>query len=153
MENNPYTPPSADITEREDPQDAAPPRSVIYAVWMLWASLALSIVELLLTAGSTSLKSGTITVDLAGTLFVVVVMALLMGAYALVVHKVRGGRNWARITILIFTALGILESLTSHHSAPLIPFMLDLVATVLNVIALALVFRPQVSPWFNRARR
>lgn len=153
MENNPYTPPNADVTEREDPQDAASPRSVTYAACMLWASLALSIVEILLTEGARASQPGGVTADLVGSVVVVAVMALAMGAYAWVVHKLRGGRNWARITILIFTAIGIVSSLTSHRRVALVPFALDLLTTLLNVVALALVFRPQVSPWFNRARR
>jgi hypothetical protein len=72
--------------------------------------------------------------------------------YLVVVHHVRKGRNWARVTVLVLVALGVIDSLVARRPMELIPFLLNLLEVLLDITALALLFSSPASQWFNRPR-
>jgi hypothetical protein len=130
----------------------APPRTVVHAVRLLWASLAVGLVELALSMNPLR-EPAQVLPEAHMTIFGVFTSIALIGtAYLWVVHHVRKGRNWARVTVLILVALGVLESLISHRALHLVPFLLNLLEILLDIAALALLFSAPASQWFNRAR-
>ena len=79
-------------------------------------------------------------------------IALIGTAYLVLVHHVRKGRNWARVTVLVLVALGVIESLVARRALEIIPFLLNLLEVLLDITALALLFSNPASQWFNRPR-
>ncbi len=88
-----------------------------------------------------------------GRIFSALVMVLVLGTYLWVIERVRKRRNWARAAILAFLALGIIASLVTRRRLPPIPFVLDLLSMLLDIVALALLFASPASRWFERAPR
>lgn len=135
------------------PSPNTPPRAVVQAVWLLWISLAVGLVELALSMNPLR-ESAEVAPGAGMTAFGVFASITLIGTvYLVLVHHVRKGRNWARITVLVLVALGVIDSLIARRPMELAPFLLNLLEVLLDVTALALLFSGPGSHWFNRARR
>lgn len=122
------------------------------AVWLLWASLATGLVELALSINpfreASEPSPGTHM-----TVFGVFASIVLIGtAYLWVVHHVRKGRNWARITVFVLVAFGVVESVFSRSTQQPLPFVLNLLEVLFDIAALTLLFREPGAQWFNRSR-
>lgn len=129
-----------------------PPRAVVQAVWLLWTSLAVGLVELALSMNPFR-KPAELQPEAHMTVFGVLASITLIGtAYLVLVHHVRKGRNWARVTVLVLVALGVVESLVARRALEIIPFLLNLLEILLDIAALALLFSNPGSQWFNRPR-
>lgn len=137
---------------RVTPPNATPPRAVVQAVWLLWISLAVGLVELALSMNP--LREPAQVLPEAGmtALGVFASITLIGTVYLVLVHHVRKGRNWARITVLVLVALGVIDSLIARRPMELVPFLLNLLEVLLDVAALALLFSGPGSQWFNRPR-
>jgi hypothetical protein len=134
------------------PAPGRPPRAVTQAVWLLWISLATGLVELALSMNPFR-KPAELQPEAHMTVFGVFASITLIGtAYLVVVHHVRKGRNWARITVLVLVALGVIESLVARRTVEIVPFLLNLLEILLDIAALALLFSNPAAPWFNRPR-
>ncbi len=79
-------------------------------------------------------------------------IALIGTAYLWLVHHVRKGRNWARMTVFVLVAIGIIESAFSRPRQQPLPFVLNLLEVLLDIAALTLLFREPGTQWFNRSR-
>jgi hypothetical protein len=102
----------------------APPREVIWATYAMYAAIALSLINLIVTlADSTGYKDAirdadpnrTVDVDAvytAAVVFAVVVTLLIAALYVFLAINLRKGKNWARIVtwivVGIFTLLGLI---------------------------------------------
>ena len=111
---------------------------------MLRVALVIGVIEIALTTDSSHKP---------GMVFSVLIMVLVLGTYLWIIERVRKRRNWARAAILTFLALGIIASLVTRRRLPPIPFVLDLLSMLLDIVALVLLFAPPASRWFERARR
>lgn len=140
-------------SERQTVSPGPPPRSVVHAVWLLWTSLAVGLVELALSMNPLR-EPAQLPAETHMTAFGVFASIVAIGtAYLWIVHHVRKGRNWARVTVLVLVVLGVIDTLTGRRSAQPLPFMLNLAEILLDVAALTLLFREPASHWFNPARR
>lgn len=128
-----------------------PPRQVVQAAWLLWASLAVGLVELAVSMNPIREPAEVLPETHMTALGVFASIALIGTAYLWLVHHVRKGHNWARITILVLVTLGVVESLISRRTH-LATFLLNLIEILLDVAALALLFSGPASHWFNRPR-
>ena len=64
--------------------------------------------------------------------------------------KMRRGRNWARIVLLVFAALHVLGLVgVATGATPVLTALLSVLVTVLSVIAAVLTFLPESSAWFR----
>lgn len=144
---------SAPAPDRETASAAAtPPRTVVQAVWLLWSSLAVGLVELALSMNPFRTPEH-VPPEGHMTPFGVFASITLIGTvYLFIVHHVRKGRNWARITVLVLVALGVIDSLVTRRAQEILPFLLNLTEILLDVAALALLFSGPGSQWFNRPR-
>jgi hypothetical protein len=88
----------------------------------------------------------------AGLIFGIALGAVIFLLIAVLLYKIYWRRHWARVALLIVTALGIVayapEFLDSITSAPLIA-ALDTIVIVLEVIAVILLFMPPSNRWFK----
>lgn len=145
--SNPYAPPQAVVQDAAEIQMPRP-RAVTVAVWMLWIEVALST-----TGAALQMRNARETIALISILIGAV---LLQGLSALFIYKIWKGRNWARITYLVLTLIGILSLVQvvtvlskGVTFLPGVEALLTSVGMTLDLVALYLVFVPGRA-WFRR---
>jgi len=124
----------------------------VQAVWLLWVSLAIGLVELALSMNPFQEASEPSPGTHMTVFGVFASIALIGTAYLWLVHHVRKGRNWARMTVFVLVAIGIIESVFSRPRQQPLPFVLNLLEVLLDIAALTLLFREPGTQWFNRSR-
>lgn len=129
-----------------------PPRTVIWAVWLMRASILLGYAGLFVGPDITRELRGASPDELTFNLaFFFVVLALTALVYLWLIQKVKVGRNWARIVMLVLTAFGILALVPSAGAQSPVQLALNFIDTLIDVAAMVLVFRPPGSQWFRPA--
>ncbi len=136
-----------------------PPGSVIAAFWIILAQVVLSLVgvALLFTdSGADTLRTELekrdlpdgMTVDQLVNLArgvaagVVVLVAVLVVFFAV---KMRGGRNWARVTLTVLSALLVVSTLSGARSG------VGLVGLVIAIVAIVLMYLAPSNSYFRAA--
>jgi hypothetical protein len=150
MDRNLYAPPAADVADPVEPK-AERPLEVIWAVRLLWTSLAVGIATVigpyLLT-----ISPGLLLYLLfaGGARYVISIWILL---------KIDGGRNWARIVFLVVLVAGLgYTALQWQTYAPLFKGKQPLTEaawiakTLLDSGAACLLFMPRANRWFKPPR-
>jgi hypothetical protein len=141
---NPYAPPSAPV---EDPVRAASmdrPRQVVLATVLLWSGLVLGIAKWAFEWRSLGVSFPIyISVPVGMVGFVI---------RAWLTIKIYAGRNWARVTLLVFALLGLVVLLSTAWRAlarsPVSVFG-RIGLTALLLTALGLLFSRPASEWFR----
>jgi len=82
----------------------------------------------------------------ASVLFSIVFGLVIAGLYVLFAFKVRAGRNWARVTLTVLTALGLLSLLLGASVS-------GLLTSLLSVIAVALLYTRNSRAYFDSVKR
>ena len=130
------------MNQAQDP--VVKPAQVARATTLLWFSLAIGAVIALLDLYFLQ--------SLASAGFTVFVMAFVLAIIALLIHKISAGRNWARITFLVFFVLGTtsyVPNLIAMFSRSAITGSLSLLQVVLQMGALYLIFTNPGAGWFK----
>ena len=140
-----YVPPTTEVADPPViPALPSRPRQVQVAVALLWLSLALGVPEAVL---GTRQFEGTIM-----GVGVTVITLLIFGLVGWVNVKVYQGRNWARVVMLVLTALSVVTVLfpsgESTAEGPLLQG-LYLFDVLIEVVAMMLVFSNPGSLWFK----
>lgn len=153
MARNPYEPPGTPLSESGPRGD--PPKQVVWAVWLMRASLVIGYASLFLvqdlTAALGDVPEDTRSASLA---FFFVVLALTAVVYLWLIQCVKDGRNWARILMLVLTALGVFSMLANagENDAPAVIRVISIIDTIIDVTAMVLLFRAPASDWFAARR-
>lgn len=78
---------------------------------------------------------------------------VIFGAEALIIAAIGRGRNWARITLLVFCLLGFVSVILMMHVLlrlnGLLPVLIVLAENILQYVALILLFQREASEWFT----
>jgi hypothetical protein len=146
------------------------PKSVDNA-FMLWLiSVGISVLSIIvtLTIGRSDIEAGardslknsnkSFTEDDVSSLtnisiaIAVVISLIFIGLYLLFAYKMRAGRNWARITLTVLGALGIVFTLASLSSSGGVEIAVRVIQAVVVVVAIYFMFRPDSNQYFNAAR-
>ncbi len=143
-----------------------PPREVVWATYAMYASIALSLINLIVTlADSTGYKDAirnadpnrTVDVDAvytAAVVFAVVVTLLIAALYVFLAINLRKGKNWARITtwiiVGIFTLLGLLGL---ANDVPAIARLLGILVLLANAATLVLLAMRPSNQFFAAMRQ
>jgi hypothetical protein len=90
---------------------------------------------------------------LAGKIFVAVIVAIIIVLRLLFIFKMRQGKNWARITLTVLAALGILLTLFGISGAPIVSMILSVLMSLLVAAAVVFMFRPLPNAYFNAVKR
>jgi hypothetical protein len=138
-----------------------PPKRVNTAFWLYIAAAALSLVSLIISLTTTDATRTALqdqferqgvevdpaTIDAAvaaGATASVVFGLLYLAAYVLFAFFMRRGANWARIVLLVITALSLLDVLSG--------FGVGALRVLLGVVATVLVFTGESNEYFRGAK-
>jgi len=145
MAENPYIPPEAKVEDTGGgPVLAVRPRRVVLAVQMLWISLFLSLPAIYWEAGRS---------PEGFTAGVFIFSGVLVGIAAWLNVKLWHGVNWARILYLVLAVLsiGTLMATGSEMLETSVPeFLVSAVGSVLDAVAMVLLFTGRAPLWFRR---
>lgn len=151
MSENPYAPPKTHVVDAEP---ALPPmerpKQIIWAIWLAALGYFLGLVVVLVSWDYYS-RLQSMTSFLTSQLFSLAIMVWLY-------YKVYMGRNWARIVLLIFSAIGMLTIMNRMvmdilATAPALAKFQMFVGLALNIVVLLLLFLPPGRQWFSRQTR
>jgi hypothetical protein len=130
------------------PDESARPPVVANAVGLFYISLVMGIIRLVVDWLTLTQSAS------AG--FVMFVALFTFGLLLLLIHFVNQGRNWARITLLVFFVIGLPFSIgplmDSLGAAPL-SGILGVLQMVLQGGGLAMLFSAGARRWFDPAER
>ncbi len=117
------------------------------AVNCLWVSLAIGFVKSIIGMQQMS--------DQASALFVNFILITVVAFYAFITLKIARGRNWARITYLILTVIGLPMSVPTlameFMTLPVLGF-LSVASICLQLYSLWIIFTDPGKSWFRRNR-
>lgn len=151
MARNPYQPPGSPLSE-SGPR-GEPPKEVIWSVWLMRLSLIIGYSSLFLVQDLADLLGNvpaeTRTASLA---FFFAVLALTAIVYLWLIQCVKDGRNWARIIMLLLTALGVVSMLMGGDKGPAVIRTISVIDTLIDVTAMVLIFKAPGSLWFASGR-
>jgi hypothetical protein len=151
MSENPYAPPQTHVDDVLPPQaEKVRPRQVVIAVQLAAVGYVLSLAVFALSWDYYS-RLQPLTVAIVTQLFS---FALTVWIY----YKVYVGRNWARVTLLVFSILGALMVFNRLvvdivAAAPVIAQVQMFVGLGINVAVLWLLFLSPGRTWFQRTAR
>jgi len=121
------------------------PQAVITAVHLLWANLAVGLVKMLMDFSY--------YVAMAPAAFTNFVLIFTFALFSFLIFKISAGRNWARITYLVMSIIGVLPTLPivlGEFSRSAVVGALSVAQIGLQVYALFLLFTQPGSSWFRK---
>ena len=153
------------------------PQTVVLAFWCWVLTTVVSLVALVLTLTSpiwdlavqaglrnANTSSGLVfdvqSVVNTAKIVLVIVFLVFAAIYLLFAFKMYGGRNWARIVLTIFGALGALSAFTpTSRSVTVNSQVFDVnsglwatyVTAILSVVGIVLMYLPQSNPYFKQS--
>ena len=123
------------------------PKQALWAVRLMWATLGLGLVN--------SLLQWNYLTSQASQSFVLSVQFVTLVIMVWLIYKLWRGRNWARITLLVLFAIGLLPSLpvlaATFRRDP-IAGSIGTAVTILQVVAFYLVFATPGRLWFAKGK-
>jgi hypothetical protein len=143
--SNPYRPPAARVEDVAELAATPRPRVVSFVLWLLWANIAIEILDKILDVRDAWPMMSIAVVATSITMIVV-------GALCWLIFMIGRQRNWARITYALLFAFGMIFHLVNWRNALQSPPR-ELVAIVLQsgmqLSGMILVFLPASNAWFR----
>lgn len=126
------------------------PKQIMWAIWLAALGYFLGLVVVLASWDYYS-RLQSMASFLTSQLFSLAIMVWLY-------YKIYVGRNWARIVLLIFSAIGMLTIMNRMvmdilATAPALAKVQMVVGFGLNIVVLLLLFLPPGRQWFSRQAR
>jgi F0F1-type ATP synthase assembly protein I len=171
----PYEPmPSAPALSEQElapPPAVARPKSVdnSFLLWLVITGLGVLSLILTLTVGSDDITeqarkaledagkstspSEVESAANAAKMFAVIGGLLFTGLYLLFVFMMRGGKNWARITLAILGLIGIIGTLIQLRSVGAVTMIFGFLQVLLILGAAYFMFRPDANQYFAAGKR
>jgi hypothetical protein len=148
MNNNPYAPPGAPVDDVTTSQASMPrPRQVLLAVQLAAASFIVGLLIMFLT------WDYYVGLQPVGQMVAtqIVTLAIMVWLYA----KIYAGRNWARITLLVLTLVGMLgifsdTAVALYKGAPVLAKVWMFIGHALSLVVLWLLFLSPGKEWFRK---
>jgi hypothetical protein len=146
MNSNPYAPPKALVTDSQSEAEAIhqQPTTVRVAVWLLWVTLAVSVVS-----SAVRIKGATVAAALNYALGLLIFNAAISIWLNL---KIAAGRNWARIVWMVWFLLGATLSAAMFLTV-LKQYSWNTLARIqglLQIVIFVLLLTPKAAHWFKR---
>lgn len=141
-----YAPPATEVADVRTGPPHKPPVQVVWALRLLWSSLAVSVLASFILPQSAEGGAAAAAVGL------VVQWGLLAfsGWLNLCIWR---RKNWARIVYLVLFLLGLvlMAVIQVPEGTPMTESILNVAATLLDAVAMYLVFTRPGSDWFKPA--
>lgn len=149
-ESNPYLPPKARVADAGDAKRVAEPRPrlVTIALWLMWADIALELLDIALETREMLKTVQTVVIASNSTIVMIFVVCAL-------IFMTGRRHNWARIAIAILLAVGMSWQVTHWQELLDKPFRDSIQIAVqggIHLAAMVLLFLPASNAWF-RARK
>jgi hypothetical protein len=147
MKNNPYAPPTARVTDIESEAARVAPWQVRSAVYLLWASLALSMPSILSGIVNDGAREGRLYM-----IVMWVVLALMIAFAAWLITSIGRGRHWARIVYAALTAwsfFSIWSGAQRQFEESWIFGVLYVITSAMDIVIIVLLFLPPSNTWFR----
>src|SRR5688572_10810326 len=137
MAHNPYTPPDAPVSTPDEPERERP-KQIVWASWLLWASVLLGFVTLYVSEFfDQSMQDVDEEMRSYVRIFLIVYMAVMVAVYLWCIDRMRAGRNWARIVLLVLLILSVItEFLPGEYEDSAAYYATRMVDTVIQVTAM-----------------
>ena len=148
MTQNPYAPPRAHVADAQEVEGpGVRPIQVARAVQMLWITLGLGVIN---TALQWQFLTASIPVEIA-----LLTQLFTFGLLAWFTVKISAGRNWARITFLVMSLIGV-PAILIHMPATFVRApaagIIGTIQFLLQCYAIYLIFSEPGRRWFRRPR-
>jgi hypothetical protein len=147
---NPYQPPKARVEIMAPPRELPPPpTTVIVALVLLWATLAIDVLDSFGMLIDAPRIAGAPAWDLPARVIVTSVPIALFGWF---IWKIATGRRWARVACLILTSCSLswfLMEVTGGFGDATTPTVGRIAEHALPAIAMVLLFTPSANAWFR----
>jgi hypothetical protein len=144
--DNPYRPPYARVADVANPAAGTPrPRVVSLVLWLLWANIAIEILDKILDVREAWPAISIAVVPSAIT-------TIMVGVLCWLIFMIGRRRNWARITYAVLFAFGMIFHLVSWRNtleSPPRELIAIVLQSVLQLSAMILVFLPAPNAWFR----
>jgi hypothetical protein len=157
MSDNPYSPPSARVADFDPPGSIERPVIVIRAVYLLWASFALTIVAILYEGLQPDPDVN------QGLALAITLVAIGVGTAIAVWLNTAAwrGRGYARWVMAVLTVIGFGFIFWMERAMPEIPpsawyiQVIDVISWITSILGNAMLFAPGANAWYRqmRARR
>jgi hypothetical protein len=128
-------------------QQPEKPRAVALAVYLLWGSLAVGLAKIPLDFPSLAAIPSPAIVWSA--------IAIVLALYGFLFLKIASGRNWARITFLVFFLLGLIlawPTLSSEFARAPAVGVLSIAQGIMQGYAIFLLFTSPGKTWFQKEK-
>ena len=149
MTDNPYAAPKSPVSDIEDDgRPAVRPPQVVWAIRLLIFSYLFGVSVIIMNWNYYE------ALQAVGKTIFGQAVGIAIGAW--IYYKVWQGRNWARITLLVFTVLGILGWIAVRitgitANAPAMIRASSIVGLIISVVVVWLLFFSPGKAWFRRS--
>jgi hypothetical protein len=144
--NNPYAPPQAPVRDSID-KPTSKPSQIVTATNLLWSTIPLGIAN--------GVLQWRFLAALGSVEIIVLTQILAFCVTAWLTLKISSGQNWARITYVIVSLLGlpaIIFQLPSVFSRTPVGGGITLLLVVIQVYVIWLLFSEPGRQWFSRGK-
>lgn len=124
------------------------PDKVSNAVTLLWIVIAVGVISSIFSFSSSLETANASGLGLLWLIFTLYFTFLLMAFF---IWKIWQGRNWARITYLIFFIIGFPFTIYIYFTSALsvLTIILSICQMILQIVALIFLFQEKSSEWFK----
>ena len=141
-----YAPPATEVADVRTGPPHQPPVQVVWAVRLLWASLAVSVLAILVIsppAGSDAATNAVGYIVQGGVLALQAWLTLCIGR----------AKHWARVVylVLFLLSLVLMALIRVPEGTPMLESVFNVVTTLLDGAGMYLVFMRPGSDWFKAA--
>jgi len=153
VERNPYAPPAGNVADVEATVPRVRPWQVKSALWLLCLSIALSVPEIVYDFLYRRSAFGSPGADIIAMTIGLVIM---LGLASLVSASIWKGWRWGRILYAVVVVMGAISAFEAVPRWFLrSPYLgvADLLSTLADVAAIALLFMPAANAWFRNQPR
>lgn len=128
------------------------PDKVSTAITLLWILIAASVISSIFNFSSLLEITNASGLGLGWLIFTLYFSFFLTAFF---IWKISQGRNWARITYLVFFILGVLFTIYDYLTSEVSTFsiILGIAGIIVQIIALIFLFQKQSSDWFKSKKK
>jgi hypothetical protein len=140
---NPYQPPTARVAD--PPAFDGAPRVVTIALWLLWAGIAIELIDTAFDAHAALQTRSSVVIATNATI-------AMVGVVCWLIVMIGRRRNWARIAYAFLFALGAIIQVLNWQNllnGPTRDLLFIVPQFGLQLAAMILLFRPEAGVWFR----